>query len=144
MKLSDRIAVHAWPQEIENVLEHWLGHKAGGDCQKGFCPRTDIVERELEFVISMELPGMDISDVTVEASDDKLNISGEKKLVLDTETEKAHRQERVSGKFQRAFEFPTQVDFDKITANYKHGVLVVMVPKSEKVLPKQIKIDINE
>ena len=144
MKLSDRIAVHAWPQEIENVLEQWLGNKSSGECQKGFRPRTNIVERDQEFVISVELPGIDVADVNVEASDDKLNISGEKKFALDADSEKLHRRERATGKFTRSFEFPTQVDFDKITAGYKHGVLSVTVPKSEKVLPKQIQIDISE
>lgn len=144
MKLSDRIAVHAWPQEIENVLEHWLGNKSGGDCQKSFCPRTNILERDQEFVISIELPGVEVSDVSVEAGDDKLTISGKKTVTFDKELEKLHCGERISGEFSRSFEFPTQVDLDKITANFKHGVLSVTVPKSEKVLPRQIQIDVNE
>ena len=143
MKLSDRIAVHAWPQEIENVLEQWFG-KTGGDCQKTFCPRTNIVERDPDFVISMEIPGVEVADVSVEASDDKLTISGKKEVSFDKETEKPHRSERIAGDFERSFEFPTQVDFDKITASFKHGVLLVTVPKSEKVMPRQIQIDVSE
>ena len=143
MKLSDRIAVHAWPQEIENVLEQWFG-KAGGDCQKPFCPRTNIVERDQAFVISMEIPGVDVSDVSVEAVDEKLTISGKKSVAFETESEKLHRSERIAGEFERVFEFPVQVDFDKITAHVKHGVLWVTVPKSEKVMPRQIQIDVTE
>ncbi len=157
MKLSDRIEqmvnpVHGLPQELDNLLENWFGHKSRTansvePNQRKFCPRTNVVEREKDFVISIELPGVPVGDVRVEASDDKLLISGEKKFESnenDGETDKLHRRERATGKFERAFEFPTQVDFDKINAEFKLGVLSVTVPKSEKVLPRKIEINVTE
>jgi HSP20 family protein len=144
MKLSDRITLHTWPQEFENVLDHWLGQRAGGERCTGYCPATNLVEKDQQFVITMELPGVDVSDVSVETSDDQLVVAGEKKVVFDSETEKALACERVTGSFRRTFEFPTQVDFEQISATFKHGVLSVIVPKSEKVLPRQIQIEVAE
>jgi len=151
MKLSDRIEqmvhpVHALPQEIDSLLENWFGYrsKPGQRDQSTFRPRTNVVEQEQEFVISMELPGILVSDVAVESSEDKLTISGEKKIEIDEATEKLHRGERVTGKFERAFEFPTQVDFDLIKANFQYGVLTVTVPKSAKVMPRKIQINVSD
>lgn len=151
MKLSDRIEkmvhpVHGLPQEIDNLLDHWFGQKPGATegCQRAFCPRTNVVEREKDFEVSMELPGVVIGDVNVEASDARLVISGEKKFGFDEETDKLHRRERVTGKFERNFEFSTQVDFDRIKADFKSGVLTVVVPKSEKVLPRKIEINATD
>lgn len=146
MKLSDRIEqmVHpGLPVEIDTLLGNWFGDKPGS-CKtavRTFMPRTNIVEKDASFVISLELPGIDVSDVDVEASDDKLTISGEKKIELQDETDKLHRRERVSGKFERSFEFPTQVDFESIQADFQNGVLTVTVPKSAKVLPRKIQIN---
>jgi HSP20 family protein len=157
MKLSDRIEQmvnqpHGFPQEIDNLLEHLFGHKSksGQTCQTGkpnqktFSPRTNIVEREKEFVVTLELPGVEVADVTVEATDEKLRIAGEKRFGFDAESDKLHRRERATGKFERSFEFPTQVDFDLINAEFKLGVLSVSVPKSEKVLPRKIEINVSE
>ena len=151
MKLSDRIEqmvlpVHGLPQEIDSLLDQWFGQKAKSPeaCRRSFCPRTNLVEREKDFVVSVELPGVAIEDVNVEASDARLVISGDKKIELDDESDKLVRRERASGQFQRAFEFSTQVDFDRIQAEFKLGVLTVVVPKSEKVLPRKIEISVAD
>ncbi len=151
MKLSDRIEqmvnpVHGLPQEIDNLLEHLFGQKTkpGDPVKKTFCPRADILEREKEFVVQMELPGVSVSDVSVETADDQLVISGEKTISIDEETEELKRRERATGEFKRVFEFPIQVDFDLIKADYKLGVLTVTLPKSEKVMPRKIEINVTE
>ena len=146
MKLSDRLEqmVHpVLPLEIDNLLENWFGDRSRscGSERNVFCPKTNIVERDQEFAISMELPGVPVSAVEIEASDDKLRIFGDKKIELDNETEKPRCRERLSGKFERSFEFPIQVDFENINADFQNGVLTVTVPKSEKVLPRKIQIN---
>jgi len=150
MKLSDRIEqmihpVHGLPQELDNILGQWFGQSSEPTeaPEQVHCPRTNIIERDKDFVLSIELPGVSVQDVTVEAADDKLMISGEKKISVKAETEKLQRQERVSGKFERGFEFPTMVDFEKISAEFQLGVLTVTVPKSEKVLPRKIEINVS-
>ena len=51
-----------------------------------------------------------------------------------------HRSERFVGKFQRTLTLPSQVDVDKVKANYQDGILTVTLPKSEAAKPKQIQI----
>ena len=62
---------------------------------------------------------------------------------MKQEDVQVHRQERYYGKFQRALTLPTPVAADKITAQYKDGVLTVTLPKIEEAKPRQIDISVN-
>ena len=53
------------------------------------------------------------------------------------------RRERVSGKFRRSFEVPDSVDPSRIRAESKDGVLTVVLPKLEKVQPRQIEVSVH-
>ncbi|MGI9517826.1 MAG: Hsp20/alpha crystallin family protein [Pirellulaceae bacterium] len=143
MKLENRIekVVNTLPPELDNLIDHFFGQcKSSG---RRLMPRTDIIETETAFVLSVELPGISADDVSVEVADDQLTVAGEKKLPeLEENTTRVHA-ERVSGKFERQFDFPTQVDFEKISAACENGVLTITAPKSEKVLPRKVEINVK-
>ena len=96
-------------------------------------PPLDIKESPDRFDITIELPGLEKSDVAVEVSgNDQLTISGEKKrekIIQDKEY--YHLEERSYGKFVRRLKFPVGVDVNKVQAEFKDGVLKVSVPKVE-------------
>jgi HSP20 family protein len=106
-------------------------------------PRLDVQEDKDNFVIRAELPGLKREDIEVSLHDGALVISGERKIEKVEEGVEVHRQERYHGKFQRALTLPTPVAADKITAQYKDGVLTVTLPKVEEAKPKQIDISVN-
>jgi HSP20 family protein len=82
-------------------------------------------------------------EIEVSLHDGALVISGERKIEKVEEGVEIHRQERYYGKFQRALTLPIPVAADKITAQYKDGVLTVTLPKVEEAKPKQIDISVN-
>jgi HSP20 family protein len=145
MKLADRLDRMVHPingiPELDNLIDSFFGPRNAGT--RVYMPRTDIVENSTGFVLSVELPGVDAADVAVEVIDDRLIVSGEKKALEVDETSTVHRRERVVGKFERSFEFPTMVDFEKIEATSGNGVLTINVPKAEKVLPRKIEIAVK-
>ena len=69
-----------------------------------------------------------------------LVLRGEKKQETQVDNESAHRVERSYGSFSRSFALPTSVAADRITANYRDGVLEVVLPKAEEAKPRKIKI----
>jgi HSP20 family protein len=74
-----------------------------------------------------------------------LTLSGEKKTEKDEDKEgNYHLMERSYGYFKRSFALPPSVEEDKIKADFKKGVLSVVMPKSEKAQQLQRKISINE
>lgn len=103
-------------------------------------PAVDIFETEGEIVVKAELPGMDRNDITLHLENNVLSLRGERKFEKETKDENYHRIERSYGTFSRSFAIPATVDEEKIRADYKDGVLKIILPKKEQAKPKQIKI----
>lgn len=101
-------------------------------------PAADVYERNGEFVYELEVPGFDEKDLTIEIGNHVLAIKGERKETAE-QADKAYRlHERLERHFERRFEIPPAAETDKLTAEFKQGVLSVRAPlhveKPRKVL----------
>ena len=105
--------------------------------------RCDVLERQNDYVIYAEIPGVPKESVKVEIQDHLLTISGEKKMQERVEGERYNRTERRYGSFSRSFRVGDEVDASKIQAGYHDGVLEVILPKSEKAQPRTVDIRVN-
>jgi HSP20 family protein len=103
-------------------------------------PAVDIFETEGDIVVKAELPGMERNDITLNLEKNVLTLKGERRFEKETKEENYHRVERAYGGFSRAFSIPATVDEEKIRADYKDGVLKIVLPKKEQAKPKQIRI----
>jgi HSP20 family protein len=103
-------------------------------------PAIDIFETEGEIIVKAELPGMDRKDIVLNLENNVLTLKGERRFEKETKDENYHRIERSYGAFSRAFSIPAVVDEEKIRADYKDGVLKIVLPKKEQAKPKQIRI----
>jgi len=103
-------------------------------------PAVDLYEKDDHFMIKAELPGVDKNDIKIDLKDRLLTLSGERTYDNEVKEENYYRRERSYGKFQRAFTLPTDVDSDKIRADFKDGVLEIEVPKPEEKKAKQVTI----
>jgi len=106
-------------------------------------PAVDIAEHDDQFVVKVELPGVNKEDVKITLENNILTIRGEKKQEKETKKENYHRVERSYGSFQRSFTLPTTVKSDKIDAVYKDGILQIALPKAEEAKPKQIEVKVK-
>ena len=106
-------------------------------------PKMDVSETEKEFKVRAELPGMDEKDIDVSVSNEVLTIKGEKKAEKEDKKPNYYRMERSYGSFQRSIPLPSEVEKDKIKANFKKGVLNIVLPKSEKAVKESKKIEIS-
>jgi HSP20 family protein len=101
----------------------------------------DLSETDQELKICAELPGVTDDDINIQLQDDVLVIRGEKKFEGKDEKKNYHLIERSYGTFQRALRLPGPVDMDQVQARLEHGVLTVIVPKSQqKGRSRRIKI----
>jgi HSP20 family protein len=103
-------------------------------------PSVDIFETQGEIVVKAELPGMDRSDIGLNIENNVLTLKGERRFEKETKEENYHRIERAYGAFSRSFSIPATVDEEKIRADYKDGVLKIVLPKKEQAKPKRIQI----
>jgi len=120
---------------------------AGGDgsiATAEWAPAVDIKEENDKFVLHADIPGVKPEDIDISMEDGVLTIQGEKKTEATTEQEGYKRVERSHGSFYRRFSLPDTANPDAISAKSKHGVLEIVIPKREAVLPKKINIAIEE
>jgi HSP20 family protein len=106
----------------------------------GWNPRVDIYEENHAIVIKAELPGIEKDKIVVDVKEGVLTLKGERSSNSEVEEENYYRRERTFGSFERRFNLPDNVDPEKITADYKDGILKVGIPRPEEVKPKQITV----
>ena len=108
-----------------------------------WAPPVDIYEAgSHELILKAELPAMTREDIDITLENNTLTLRGEKKFEQDVKDEQYHRVERTYGSFSRSFALPTTVDVNKVSAEYKDGVLTIKLPFREEAKPKQIKVDV--
>jgi len=116
------------------------GGEASSLEKRGWVPEVDICENEHDIRVMVAIPGMEQKDIDVSLEDNQLVIKGEKKLEKEDKGKNYIRREISYGSFYRAFTVSTHVKENEIKANYKSGVLEIILPKEEKAKPKKIEI----
>ena len=138
---NNSILNHSANDFFDNFFLGWPALER--DTELTWNPRVDIHETEKEIVLDFELPGIDKKDIKVELKDNILSISGERKQDKEIENYERHRIERYYGKYERIFTIPDTVQTDKLSAEYKDGILTLNLPKTEKAIPKEIAVEVK-
>lgn len=121
-------------------MEHDMEHKLYGR-KASRMMKTDIREKDDNYEISVDLPGFKKEDITVELDNGYITISASKNLDKEDNNKKGKllRQERYAGSMTRSFYVGENVEKTDVDANYRHGVLNLIIPKKaiEKKIPEK-------
>jgi len=104
--------------------------------------RTDIKETDDKFIMESELPGFNKEDISIDINGNSLTLKAEHKTENEEKTGKYIRRERSYGAYERSFDI-TGIDSDKISADYKNGILILTLPKKLPQAPASRKLTIN-
>ncbi len=130
--------------DMERMFDSVLGRTFGTMLRNGssekFLPTIDLAETPEGFEVLVDLPGVKAEDVKLELHEGQLVISGKRDHATERKDKSFHYTERASGSFVRSLVLPSDVDAEKIDAQYENGVLHVKLPKSVKAQPKKIEI----
>jgi HSP20 family protein len=107
-----------------------------------FVPPLDVEETDKEYLVKADLPDMKKEDLKIGIEDGMLNLEGERKQQKEEKGRKFHRIERSYGKFVRRLALPSDVDEQKVAADFKDGVLNVHMPKLATAKPKTIDVKV--
>ena len=140
-KLGSSFLQDFYPAEWQTkMFDEFFNRSKGG--QYDWSPPTDIKETSDEYVIEMEIPGMEESDIKVSINENQLTIVGEIKKPTQEETSKPLLIERFTGSFQRTFTLPSnRIDSIASKAKFKNGILQISVTKAEEIRPREIKLE---
>jgi HSP20 family protein len=107
---------------------------------RGPFPPINVFQQGDDILAIIELPGIDRSDLQIQAKDNTIRISG-KKSVEYPDRVSVHRRERLFGEFDRTLTVPVNLDPDRVKAEYRDGILALFLPRAESDKPRTVKID---
>jgi HSP20 family protein len=120
----------------ERLASGWLGDSTGAI---GVFPPINIFQQGDDYVAIVETPGVGKETLELQVQENTIRISG-RKAVEYGEGVSVHRRERVAGTFDRTIALPFQVDPDGVRADFRDGVLALLIPRAESAKPRTIKI----
>ena len=101
----------------------------------------DLVERDGEYVATIDLPGFERDDIDVRVTDHTLLVEAERDSSVAEEDERYLRRERHHESMRRSIRLPDEVEREQVTARMKNGVLTVSLPKLEVEEARTIEIE---
>jgi HSP20 family protein len=138
MRWSPSEELSSWHRDIDDLFSRFFGRSEfpGGN----WVPRMETYRKENDYVVRVDLPGVDPKDVSVQAEGNLLSITGERK----TQDQGAEYRETFYGKFERSLTLPQGVETDKIAAHYENGVLEIRVPLPAQLAGRKIPIQLEQ
>ena len=107
--------------------------------------KTDVKEKEGNYVLEIDIPGYDKEDIKIELEDGYITVTATKNEEKEDKNAKYLRRERFSGMCSRSYYAGDNVKEEDIKANFKNGILTIEFPKeAEKKLEEKKYIPIGE
>lgn len=104
-----------------------------------FTPDVDIVENQREIRVLADMPGIDPDNIEIDLRDSVLTLSGAVKPIQEDQ-EVDILVEFETGRYHRQFSLSEVIDQEKIKADLDDGVLRLVLPKSDKAVPRKIEV----
>ena len=143
-KTDDNNPLASLQRDMNRVFESFW--KRAGDLDwpwGGGDAKSDVVETKDAVEVTIELPGMDMSDIDVAVRDDMLTVKGEKKVERQEEKKGYYLSERSYGAVYRTIPLPPGVDGEKAEASFKNGVLTIRLPQTPEAQAKVKRIEVK-
>lgn len=133
-------------KEMDRIFQEFFGRSyfPAERFEIEWAPAVDVSETEDAIIVKADLPGVKPEDIEINIVDNVLTIRGEKKREAEEKKENFYRVERFYGSFMRAIQLPTEVEVDKVKAQYKDGVLKITLPKKPEEKKKVIKVEVEK
>jgi HSP20 family protein len=104
-------------------------------------PPVDVYEEDGQFLLQVDLPGVDPKAVEITSEQGMLIIRGRREEARRESRDGYRRIERIAGEFQRRFSLPESTDVQNIKAKAVNGVLEISIPKLAQVQPQRITVE---
>ena len=131
---------------MEDFLKNFMQAKSPQAyyCETLWHPPTDIIETEDEFIVIMEIPGVDKKDISIKLTEGILEISGYRYQPGFEKPCKYHSVEILCGNFKRQVAVSAEIESSKISAFYNNGLLQILLPKKKGRREEEVKISVEQ
>ena len=107
-------------------------------------PAAELTETDNALRLRLELPGMEAKDVDVEVTENAVKVVAERKSETKTEDKGNTRSEFYYGKYQRVIPLKARIQNTNVTAEYKDGILNLILPKTVEEKNKVVKVNLEQ
>ncbi len=116
-----------WPEWQRDMGEEWS-------------PAMNFYEKDNQYVLKAELPGMNKDDIQVTVDQGVVTVTGRRESEKEEEDANYYLKESAYGSFSRSFRLPGEVEEDKVEATFKDGVLTLVMPHKKEAGSRKISI----
>jgi HSP20 family protein len=138
-------------RRMQDEFDRWVGNPGASrswaplpDDQLDWAPAVDVFQRGSDLVVRADVPGVAKDDLDVEVNDDSITIRGERRSEKEEERDGVYRSERSYGSFARVVPLPEGTITDSAKANFKDGVLEIVVQAPGREVKRGRRIEIGE
>ena len=130
--------------EVEHMMHQAFGNSfENGSSRLAYSPLMNVNETDSDYLIMMDLPGVEKKDVEVNLSNGVLTVLGELKTSERGDEKNQIWDETIYATFSRSLELSSDIVEEKIKAKFKDGVLNITIPKAEEVKPEVKQITVS-
>jgi HSP20 family protein len=130
-------------RDMNRLFDRLTSTASNGETARAFVPPAELKEDDEAVHLRLEIPGMTPEDLDIQVTAEAVSITGERKEETKTEEKGVTRTEFRYGQFQRIIPLPTRVQNTNVQADYKDGILKLVLPKAEEEKNKVVKINLN-
>ena len=125
---------------IDEVFKHNPSSVATNDINNEWVPTVDITEENDKYVLHADIPGVDPKNIDLTIEQGYLTLKGHREKRTSEDKAGYHKTECTYGSFVRRFKLPESVESDSVSAKGEHGVLEIVIPKTQKAEPRKIQV----
>lgn len=137
-RLFERFLPKGWMRPFRWDYPAWMDFELPHEARM---PKIDVIDRDNEFLVKAELPGVEKKDLEIGVTERMVTIKGHTMREEKEEKGEYFRRETYRGEFTRSVVLPVEVDGTKATASFKDGMLELTLPKVETAKRHLVKIE---
>lgn len=135
--------INSLHREMNQILDSLTPSRLGWNVDSPIVPAAEIHVNPEEIRLKLELPGIDAQNLDIQVTAEAVSISGERKAETNTEEQGMTRSEFRYGQFRRTIPLPTRVENTEVKAEYKDGLLLLVLPKAASEKNKVVKVNVG-
>jgi HSP20 family protein len=143
-KIHSLVPFNEWERDIIDRFLRYKNDFPSFEIPNSWSPKLDVIEKPDHFIVKADVPGIKEPSKTLKVKVERngtVTIYGSRESEHEEKKENFVRTERSRGSFMRSVTLPVGVNAEKVTAKYKHGVLEITIPKLEKSVEQEIKVE---
>lgn len=129
-----------WRNDMRDLMSNMFNDFGDGWFRGEEVPSLDLSETPETVDVRMDAPGLKPENIDIRVEGNLLTVTGRREEQKEEKNRTYHRIERATGTFSRTVTLPSEVDAAKVEAQYRDGVLTVMMPKSTKAHTQKITV----